>query len=93
MKEELLHCACHSLEHISILQYDKEEKECYLSVYLKKLPWYKRLIHGIKYIFGFTSSYGDFDEFIWNGETVDKILPILKEMKADIIKEEVEKEV
>lgn len=91
-KEEILHCACHSLDHIALIQYDKEDLNCYLSVHLTKLPFFKRLWHGIKYIFGFASSYGDFDEFIWDIETVDRLLSILNQFKTDCIKNEVEEE-
>ena len=72
---EFLICECESLEHLACFYYTKEEcidkggrpydlKFVTLSVRLKTLPFFKRLVKGVKYIFGGTSEYGDYDEFI-----------------------------
>ena len=79
-KREVLSCACSSINHISILDYDEEENQCYLSIHLNNDVWYKRIWHAIKHIFGFKSVYGDFDEFIWDVEVAKQIAPIVNKM-------------
>ena len=85
-KEDILICQCNSPEHQMFIRYwtdDKpEEKEVYASVHLTMFPWYKRIWHAIKYVFGHRSIYGDFDEFIFRPEDYQKIQDI-----ADYLKE------
>ena len=64
--EEILVCACHSTEHQIVIQKDEEENVLYCSIHLCPLPWYERIVNGIKYIFGYPCKYGDFDEFIFD---------------------------
>ncbi|MBD5294358.1 MAG: hypothetical protein HDS20_06015 [Bacteroides sp.] len=79
-KKEVLSCACNSIDHTSIIEYDEAENQCYLSVHLRNEVWYKRIWHAIKHIFGFKSAYGDFDEFIWDVEVAKQIAPIINKM-------------
>lgn len=71
--EEILICACHSIEHQIVIQKDDDEKVLYCSIHLSPLPWYKRIVNGIKYIFGYRSCYGDFDEFMFDKKHIDKL--------------------
>ena len=64
MEEKLLVCECHNVEHQAIIYYDREDNLAYIEYHLCKLPFLKRLKSGIKYIFGYTSKYGDFDEMV-----------------------------
>lgn len=64
--DEILVCACHSTEHQIVIQKDEEENVLYCSIHLCPLPWYKRIVNGMKYIFGYRCKYGDFDEFIFD---------------------------
>jgi outer membrane protein OmpA-like peptidoglycan-associated protein len=55
------------------IYYDKDEldpamSDVYIQVHLLPLRWWERLWHGIKYIFGYRSRYGDFDEFLFKPE-------------------------
>ena len=70
---ELMLCDCESTEHQIILKKDEELKYIYATIHLKPLPWYKRITNGIKYIFGYRSAYGDFDEFILSHKHVDTL--------------------
>ena len=70
---ELMICACHSIDHQIILRKDNEFKYIYATIHLKPLPWYKRIKKGIKYIFGYRSVYGDFDEFIFSKEHISSL--------------------
>ena len=57
-------CSCHTPEHMLLLNFNKEDQEIYLSYHLCSLPFWERLITGIKYIFGYRSKYGEYGEFI-----------------------------
>ncbi|MCK9415847.1 hypothetical protein M0Q97_04235 [Candidatus Dojkabacteria bacterium] len=83
---ELLICECHSTDHQIILlyEYDEEYDEngnitkklpmCYIHINLNNyMSFWKRLKFGIKYIFGYKSRYGAFDEFIFNPEDAPKL--------------------
>jgi hypothetical protein len=70
-------CTCHSLEHQYSFWYSKEDG-LYCEPHLNTtLPFYKRLILGIKYIFGYKSRIGAWDEFIFKKEDLDKLKNII----------------
>lgn len=71
MNPELFLCECSSAEHQLIVT--KDNDYVYFQLHLAMLPWWKRLILGVKYIFGYRSKYGDFDEIIFNPETARKL--------------------
>lgn len=85
MEREFLICECESLEHLACFTFfdddemkDEDFKFVTLSVRLKKLPFFERLKKGVKYIFGHTSSYGDYDEFIIKKEDAKKFKKVVK---------------
>lgn len=74
-KTDILICQCGSVEHQVIVWYDKEDDFFFLHIHLNRgRKFFRRLIHAIKYIFGYTSRFGDWDEIILDRETVQKIL-------------------
>ena len=84
-KQDLFICACHNVEHQLIMSYsaDDDYKEVYCSVHLKpERNILKRIWHGIKYIFGHRSIYGDFDEFIFRPEDADKLQEVVDYLKS-----------
>lgn len=79
-KTEILICGCNSIEHQLIIRYSEDETDdgfkhpmCYLYVHLSQKPFWKRVVHGIKYIFGYQSNYGAFDEFIFDSKDANKL--------------------
>ena len=71
--QEILICDCESKEHKIIFDFDADfsddYKEVILSIHLvNHRSFLKRLIAGIKYIFGYKCRFGNFDEIIVNGE-------------------------
>ena len=76
--EELIVCACQMPEHQIILRTIEGDEDVYVTIHLVKLPFFKRLLHGIKYIFGYTSKYGDFDEIVISRENVGKLKKAVK---------------
>lgn len=84
-KQELFICACHKVEHQMIMRWweddDEEEKLVCCEIHLNKLPFFKRLIHGIKYILGYTSAVGDFEEFIFKQEDAYRLQKMVTFLK------------
>ena len=78
--QDLLICECHSTDHQIILSYSEDVDDkgniypmCYAHIHLSKHSFWKRFVHGIKYIFGYRCRYGEFDEFIFNPEDAPKL--------------------
>ena len=69
-KIETLICECHSVEHIVLFSFDTDWDEVFMSFHLRKISFWKRLIYGIKYIFGHQCNYGAFDEVILKAEAI-----------------------
>lgn len=83
--DKLFICKCDNVEHQIIFSYfdDSDDKEVYASIHLRpKQNFWERIITGIKYIFGYKSMYGDFDEFILKKEDVHKLEEIIKYLKG-----------
>jgi len=79
---EYMECACGSTEHLMKFHIDLDDGDLCLDVHLANwLPWYKRLYRAIKYLFGYKSKYGDFDNIIMKDEDVDRLLELLKYQK------------
>ena len=79
--EEIILCQCGNTEHQIIFTAFEGEPEVYMSVHLNKLPLLKRIVCAIKYIFGYKSKYGDFDEVIIGKDEIHKFEKILEFMK------------
>lgn len=74
-KINTFYCDCVSSSHqIRTLYFPSEESdydipELYLTIHLCRFGFFNRLWKGIKYIFGYKSRFGDFDEFVFNRTT------------------------
>lgn len=82
LKREFIVCDCGDIEHQLSFCYDEEEFEegwdmMYTQIHLQKLSVWKRLVYGIKYIFGYQSKYGAFTEFYISPNDVDKMIATL----------------
>lgn len=80
--EDIFICECQDVEHQIVIRDDKEGF-VYASILLNKLPWYKRIKIGLKYIFGHRSETGAFDEFIFKPEDWKKINKISRILKRE----------
>ena len=64
-------CDCEHPEHQFILSYFVGDKtEMFMDIHLADRGFWLGLIYAIKYIFGYRSRYGAFDEIILNADTV-----------------------
>jgi hypothetical protein len=62
-------CECHSLEHQVVFWWDQEDKQLYCEPHLSQsLNFWQRLVLGVKYIFGYRSRYGHWDECLFTTE-------------------------
>jgi len=53
----------------------------YVHVHLNKKPFWERLKYGIKYIFGYKSRYGAFDEFIFSPDDAERLQSVVNYLK------------
>ena len=75
MEQEFFICQCNNAEHQLIFSYFKDDNfgDVYVTVHLVPDSFWKRIKNAIKYIFGYKSKYGDFDEFIFKKEDASKL--------------------
>jgi hypothetical protein len=79
---EIFVCDCHSFEHQVKFMHDTEDNELYLYVHLNNQEgFWKRLVTGIKYAFGYSSSFGEWDQFIFQEKDEAKLREFLNEIK------------
>lgn len=69
-----IECECSSMEHNARIDvfpgYEQDpEPRMFLSMHLKTGDFWYRLVKGIKYILGYRSRYGEYDEIIINKQT------------------------
>jgi hypothetical protein len=68
MENLILVCSCSSVEHQIVFSYDDEDNLLYAQIHLTHYSFWKRLVKGIKYIFGYKCRYGHWDEFLFSSE-------------------------
>jgi hypothetical protein len=75
-----VYCDCESPEHQFTFVKDKEEGEVWLQIHLTHHEGFlRRLWVGLKYAFGYTSKYGEWDNTIVTQEDQLKIIEFLKD--------------
>ena len=85
---ELFICECYNTEHQLIFSYfpedeSNEHKEVYVSVHLTlEYKLWKRIWMAIKYIFGYKSCYGHFDEFIFKKSDADRLQKVVNFLRS-----------
>jgi hypothetical protein len=80
MNNHLLICSCHSTEHQLVFYKNEEEdgfKEVFLHVHLIKRSFWYRLKYALKYLFGYKSRYGAWDEFILHPKHAEDLKSII----------------
>ena len=65
MEESMIFiCECHSYDHQAIFSKDEENKQLFVSIHLNtNRNFFKRIWYAMKYVFGYKSKFGDWDEF------------------------------
>ena len=70
---EILICECGSIEHQIIIRLDEEENVAYCAIHLVHYGFWRRVKAGFKYIFGYKSKYGQWDEFIFSQDHANQL--------------------
>jgi hypothetical protein len=85
---DVLICECYSPEHQMVISYGDDElidgtiiHMVYIHTHLVKKSFWSRLKYGLKYIFGYKSQYGAWDEFILNPNDAEKLQDIVDYLK------------
>ena len=80
---EIFICECHSTDHQMVILYSEDDgyPRVYSHVHLNTRPFWQRLQYGIKYIFGYKSRYGAFDEFIFNPDDAERLQTLVNYLK------------
>jgi hypothetical protein len=71
-------CQCTSPEHTMQWVYFDNDPNIYALVHLNHLPFWQRLWVAIRYICGYSSKYGCFEEFCLRPEDVGKLVDVLE---------------
>jgi len=80
---EFFRCDCASTEHQFVIDYWDGDDELIVSVHLNPLePWYKRVWMAVRYVFGYTSCYGSFQEVILQRDQVDRLISVLNQRQT-----------
>ena len=78
MERRIFICDCNSLEHQVAFWYDEDEKLLYIEPHLITHDnFFKRIWIGLKYVFGYRSRFGEFDEVVLSIESQRKLREML----------------
>ncbi len=64
--------------------YKKKYPMCYVHVHLVSHSFWSRVKYGFKYIFGYKSRYGAFDEFIFNPEDTTRLQKLVDHLNEQV---------
>ncbi len=82
LERTYIDCECESIDHVIRFTYDPDDKMLWAEVMLKDyLPWYKRLVIGVKYIFGSRAQYSAYDVTIIKPADYDRFLELINKAK------------
>jgi hypothetical protein len=84
--KELILCECGSMEHQIVFIWfdDNEDNEVFAQIHLNtEKSFYERLVSGIKYIFGYKSKYGNFDEIILSSTHIEGLKKVIKKLEEE----------
>jgi len=74
LENKIFICECHSYCHQAIFWYDEEDKSLYVTFHLITYRnVFKRLWVAIKYVCGYKSNFGAWDEFLFKPEDEKKL--------------------
>lgn len=73
-------CECNSYEHQIHIWHEPESDEMYFEIHLTtRHDIFWRMWYAVKYVLGFKSRYGAWDEFLMKPEDRKKLLEFLKQ--------------
>lgn len=84
-EKEMILCQCQSDEHVILYEKDEGDALVYLSPHLADVGFFKRVVLGIKYIFGHKSKYGHFESVVLSDIHIDKLQDIINHLNPNIM--------
>lgn len=85
----VLICSCNSTEHQIVFHKssgnDWFPPEVYAHVHLVRRSFWYRFKYGLKYIFGYKSKYGAWDEFILDKSHIEDLQTIIKHLEDETV--------
>jgi len=79
---EFFICDCYSYEHQLFFWYNEDTKMFYVYPHLvTHRNFFKRLWKGLKYAFGYSSRFGEWDQFIFKSQDLEKLYKFLETHK------------
>lgn len=85
VEEDVLTCACHNPNHVIRVKYNRRLNAAFFEIHLNKLSFWERLKNAFIYLFGKETKYGEYDDFIFDIENVDKLIEIGNKIKNNYI--------
>jgi hypothetical protein len=79
--KEFIVCSCGSLDHMLVVNKDAEDAT--VEVHLAPLPLWKRIRNAVKYVLGYRSRFGDYEEFFLSRESAGRLRECLDECLED----------
>jgi hypothetical protein len=70
-------CSCKNKEHKVLFFYNVYNPGVYMQVHLVRKPLLQRLVYAIKYVFGYRSKHGAFDEFVFHPDHSKQLLEVI----------------
>lgn len=80
-KTDILVCECASADHQLLIRHFENDQEVYVQMHLSKKSFYERLIYGIRYIFGYQSRFGAFDEIVLGPQHINSLQSVVNHIK------------
>jgi len=88
-KQLFLLCSCYSPEHQIIIHLNKGgdmfPPEAYIRIHLVRQSFWYRLMHAIKYVLGYKSKYGAWDEFILDKTHAESLREVAKHLDDETV--------
>ena len=82
--KQYIECDCGDFDHLFRLTYWKDDPDfIYMYIHLRPHGFFRRMWNATKYVFGWRSKYGDFDELLLNPEYAEKFKLVLEQFLAD----------
>lgn len=85
--EKLFTCACGSIEHHFVMSYWSDEEEprmIYVQMFLAEHRLLKRIWLAIRYILGYKSKYGHWEEVLLDREKVAGLIKYLRQYEESL---------
>lgn len=79
LHRDIIICKCHSLQHQYSFWYDPKDNLLYCEPRLSTSNnFFKRVVAGFKYIFGYKSRFGEWDEFYFKNDDLVRLDKLIK---------------